>query len=124
MCPKLMVFFLLIGLCLPLHASEKVLAGYDPRVDIISENYEAGPFLIYDCEDKHWVCVLEEYYKECQEKRESDLLHQKVKVRCASVAEFPTKKACFQKGLFLTSQNQGTRFCIGNDWKQKEIKFN
>jgi hypothetical protein len=121
---KLMIFFLLMSLGFSAQAGEKVLAGYDAKVDVIAENYEAGAFLIYDCEEDHWVCVLGEYYKECQDKRDEDLASKKLGLRCAPITEFPTKKACFQKSLFMTSQNQGKRFCTGNDWKEKEIEFN
>ncbi len=103
--------------------AEKELAGFDPKVDLISEKYEAGPFLIYDCEDKHWVCVSEELSKECESKRNEDLKAKKLNVRCASITKYPVKKSCFQRALFLTGKNHGTRFCIGESWKEKEIKF-
>ena len=102
-------------------SGEKVLNGYDARVDIISEDYEAGPFLIYDCQKKSWICVLEEYQKTCLEKRAKDVHERKLELSCAFISELPNKKSCFQKQLFMVSQNMGNRFCIGDDWKQKEM---
>ena len=118
---KLMLFSILLSSRLYADSGEKVLNDYDPKVDIISEEYEAGPFLIYDCAQKHWTCVLESYYKDCEKKRAEDIHEKKVVMTCAPVAILPNKKSCFQKQLFLVSQNAGTRFCVGEDWKQKEI---
>lgn len=100
----------------------KVLSGYDPVTDIIADNYEAGPFLIYDCDQKHWVCVLESYYKDCQEKRHRDAEHGTFYHSCAPIGKFPTKKSCFQRILFLTTHHHGTRFCIKDEWKTKAVK--
>lgn len=118
---KLMLFCMLLSPVILADSGEKVLNGYDPRVDIIAENYEAGPYLIYDCEEGHWTCVLESYYKECEEKRAQAIHEKKLNLGCAPVASLPNKKSCFQKQLFMTSQNHGQRFCIGTDWKEKEM---
>lgn len=100
---------------------EKVLTGYDPKVDIIAENYEAGPYLIYDCVEKHWTCVLESYFEECQNKRAQDITDNMIYLRCAPIGKLPNKKSCFQKQLFFISQNLGQKFCVSNEWKEKEI---
>lgn len=120
---KLMLFCMFFAPVLLADSGEKVLNGYDPAVDVIAENYEAGPFLIYDCVEKHWTCVMESYYKDCQAKREKDIHEKKLDLTCAPIASMGNKKSCFQKQLFMVSQNFGTRFCIGDDWKQKEISF-
>ena len=120
----ILILFFTLGLS-PVMADsgEKVLNGYDPKVDIISEDYEAGPFLIYDCEKRAWICVLEDYKKDCLLKREQDIHDKKLDLRCAFISELPNKKSCFQKQLFMVSQNSGTRFCIGDGWKQKELEL-
>lgn len=102
---------------------EKILSGFDPSRDVISEKYFAGPYLIYDCEEKHWVCVMEDDFKECQKKRDEDKNNKKEILGCAPLGSFPTKKSCFQRQLFLTGQNHGTRFCISDEWKEKDVKF-
>lgn len=114
------LFFFLMA---PLLAQEtKALNGYDPRVDEISDNYEAGPYLIYDCQAGHWVCVLAPYYLSCQQQREKDLKSGSLSLSCAPMGEFLNKKSCFQQQLFLVGQAQGNRFCISDSWKQKELK--
>jgi hypothetical protein len=101
---------------------EKVLSGYDPKRDIIAENYEAGAFLIYDCKEGHWTCVLESYYQECADKRKADLVAKDDPLHtCAPIGQFPTKKSCFQRILFLTSNNVGNRFCVKDSWNEKAI---
>lgn len=120
---KLMLFFALLPALTWADSGEKVLNGYDPRVDIISEDYEAGPFLIYDCEKQAWICVLESYQKECLKKREQDIHLKKLDLRCAFISELPNKKSCFQKQLLMVSQNMGTRFCIHDHWKEKEVEL-
>lgn len=119
---KLLLFILIYGGFCWSDDQPKSLAGFDPRTDIIADNYEAGPYLIYDCEEKHWVCVMEAFYKECEEKRKNDLTAEGLYHSCAPVGVFPTKKSCFQRQLFLTTHNHGKRFCIRDDWKEKNIK--
>lgn len=102
---------------------DKRFAGFDPKTDLISEKYDAGPHLIYDCEDGHWVCVMPEFYEQCQLKRDEDQLANKVHTRCAPIGEFPTKRSCFQRQLYLTSNNYAPNFCVLGRWKQKEMEF-
>ena len=117
---KWIVFIALFTLASTTHAEDKGLSGFDPKTDIIAGNYDAGPYLIYDCKEKHWVCVMEEFYKECGEKRKRDLASvDDTKYSCAPIGEFPTKKGCFQRQLFMTTHNHGERFCIKDQWKQK-----
>jgi len=121
---KLMLFCLFFTNQIFSDSGAKYLNGHDPRVDVISEKYDAGPFLIYNCKDQHYVCVMADSNKDCEDQRAQAIHEKKLEMDCAPVAEFPNKKSCFQQQLFLVSQNHGTRFCIGPDWKTKEIKFN
>lgn len=120
---KLMLFLIMTAAHAFADVGEKVLNDYDPRTDIISEKYEAGPYLIYDCKEKHFTCVLESYYKECEVKRAQDNHDKKLELSCAPIAKMLNKKSCFQQQLFFVSQNQGTKFCVEESWKQKEIDF-
>jgi hypothetical protein len=101
----------------------KSIAGYDPVEDSFSQKYEGGPYLMYDCVDKHWVCVLESYYTDCEKLRAVDIENKKFTLGCAAIGQFPTKKACFQRQLYMIGQNYETRFCIHPDMQQKELKF-
>ena len=122
MLPKLTVFLVLLSM--PILAQEnKIPAGYDPVQDNISEKYEAGQFLIYNCVDKHWVCVLDSHFNECEKARIEDIENKVTDLRCAPIGSFPTKKSCFQQQLFMVSQNFATRFCLHPAMKEKELKF-
>lgn len=76
-----MLFLMLMTPLVHADNVEKVLNGYDPKVDIISDDFEAGP------------------------------------------EELPNKKSCFQRQFFTVSQNMGHRFCIGTQWKEKEMEL-
>lgn len=117
----LFIFLMYANLCWS-DDQPKSIAGLDPGTDLIAHNYEAGPYLIYDCEEMHWVCVMEDFYKECEEKRKKDLIEIGPYHSCAPVGFFPTKKSCFQRQLFLTTHNHGKRFCIKDEWKVKTLK--
>jgi hypothetical protein len=120
---KLMLFSLLFPLLLLADSGEKVLNQYDPKTDIVSEKYELGSFLIYDCQDQHWVCVLEQYYKDCEKIREQAIFDKKDNLGCLPVGDLENKKACFQKQLYFVSHFYGARQCIGDDWKQKSVRY-
>ncbi len=101
----------------------KILNGFDPKTDLIADNYEAGPFLLYDCMEGHWTCVTEEFYRECEKARESQLYAKdRIQFSCAPMAEFANKKSCFQRQLFLTTNNFGQGLCIRDEWKTRSIK--
>jgi len=125
-----MRLFLLI-LCLALffahlacaNTSERVRADFDLARDLIADNYEAGKFLIYDCEEKHWTCVSKINFTECEEKRAEDIEANKINSRCAPIGEFVTKKSCFQRQLFMVSHNHGSSVCALGRWRSKEVLF-
>lgn len=120
---KFMLFFILT-LTSALGADpEKFLNGHDPVADTLSDEYEAGPFLIYDCKNKHWVCVLKPYFETCQSQRAQEQFDKIEKLSCAPVEEFPNKKSCFQKQLYLTTQGFGDKMCDGEVWVPKEIRI-
>ena len=115
--------FLLVILILATNAfSEEDLtpADYDSRTDSISEKYEAGAHLIFDCEDDHWACVLAEDSVTCEEKRELALRNGERDLPCAHLGQMPSKRSCFQKSLYLTGQAHGKRFCL-SDARKKEV---
>jgi hypothetical protein len=114
------VFVLLALFCLHGFAGDE----FNPRTDVVAYNYDAGPFLIYDCKEKHWTCVMDYHYKACEEKRakESDMITEDY-YSCAPLGEFPTKKSCFQRMLFMTGHNHGARFCIKDDLKTKAFDY-
>lgn len=81
---------------------------------------EIGPFLIYNCEKNHWNCVNEARNKECEKLREEDKKKKNTyRYRCAAIEKLPSDRGCFQRQLFYTTKNFGTRFCVKDEWKEK-----
>lgn len=101
--------------------SEKLSRNFDFKRDIISDKYLAGPYLIYDCENEHWVCVVEDNFERCKTQRAEDLRQNKVHARCAPIAEFDVKFSCFQEQLRLVSNVDPTKLCVLENWKLKEV---
>lgn len=99
----------------------KELAGFDAAADVITEDTIAGSWLIYNCQERHWTCVIKEDFDECAEKRDRDKVKRKKRLRCAPLGEFPTKKSCFQRQLYMVGQNHGSRVCVNDRWKQREL---
>lgn len=87
----------------------------------ISEAYNSGPYLIFNCQNQHWVCVTEDNFKECQSERIEDIALARARSSCAPVKRFVTERSCFERQLYLISQNYGDRICVLDEWRQKEI---
>lgn len=115
------LFFLLISASAAFSETEELMpSDYDPKDDAVSEKYEAGAHLIFDCEEGHWACVLAEYSVECDDKREAAIKKGEAFLPCAHLGKLPSKRSCFQKSLYLTGQAHGTRFCL-LDSRKKEV---
>ncbi len=116
------IFFLLILNIAYAQDESEFPEDYEARVDYISDKYFAGAFLIYDCEEKHWVCVMEIDYKSCEKKRKESLDKFAKYLSCAPIGQFPSKKGCFQRVQFLTGHDHGNRFCLLDELKREEKK--
>lgn len=117
-------------LCLFMHASIQAQAPavsydeFDPTQDILSDKYVAGPHLIYDCEDKHWVCVAPEEKKECEDLREKRRLDKQRQLKCTSFKSFDDKKSCFKfQQTMVTSATDPAWTCTASNWRFQNIKF-
>lgn len=99
----------------------KFLNDFDPEKDLISEEYTAGAFLIYDCKERHWVCVMASDFEACQKGWSQENKEFSDRNKCFPVKEFPNKKSCFQEQLFLVSQNHSAQYCEKLPWRQKAI---
>jgi hypothetical protein len=105
---EMKVFFILIAIFCPCvwAASETSAKSPKPSADnIIYEEvkinykYREGEYLVYDCQDKYFVCVHEEDFKECEKKRADDIRRERAWMRCAPFKGFKDEKAC-QKLLY------------------------
>ncbi len=94
------------------------------EIEYLTDKYFSGPYLIYDCEERHWVCVSEENFNECQSLRNDDSKKFESYIHsCSPFGHFPTIESCNQRILFLTTHQHGQRFCVKEEWRSKNISF-
>lgn len=92
----------------------------DPQLDAL---YIRGPYLVYDCYSKHWVCTGELEYKRCLEQRKEAILDMKYKLPCASFEAFRKRKDCYETQQELTNTSRYERFCLNADLEENRLDF-
>lgn len=97
---------------------------FDTARDEFSDKYMAGPHLVYDCEDKHWVCVDEDNKKDCVDDREQRELDKFRSLKCTYARTFDDKPSCFQfQRNMVNSANIPEWSCTVSKWRVKDVKF-
>ncbi len=105
-------------------AQKESFEEFDTAADEFSDKYMAGPHLIYDCEDKHWVCVADYEKKVCDESREKITLEKKRDLKCTYFKSFKDKKECFNYQLsVITNAVDPAWTCTVPNWRFQDIKF-
>lgn len=96
---------------------------FDTARDEFSDKYMAGPHLIYDCEDKHWVCVDDEIKKDCEDDRQKRTLDKFRSLKCSYLKTFDDKPSCFKHQLSMVSSATDPEWtCTVDKWREKNIK--
>ena len=79
---------------------------------VINGQYRSGNNLIYNCNQKIFVCVTSAGKIQCdtdrQNARENNLLH----YPCAVLKSFATKEECFNKNYEVANVNAFKRYCV------------
>ena len=78
----------------------------------ISSKYFRGKNLIYDCVKKHFACVIDANYEECDENRKEALENRKILLPCAPLKKLPTQIECFKLQYSLVHERTYKGFCI------------
>ena len=60
----------------------------------ISRFYRRGPYLIYDCEGRHFACVTRENFENCGERRKKAKVWNKKNLACAPLKKFNKRLDC------------------------------
>ena len=81
----------------------------DPNMDAL---YKKGPYLVYDCRTRHWVCTKELEYKRCQRQRKESLLDYDDKLPCATFDIFDKRQDCWKRQQELTDVGKYEQFCL------------
>ncbi len=86
----------------------------DPQ---LSEKYERGRYLVYDCEDQHWVCTGKFEYERCQESRSYSRGHNEAHFSCAFVKIYKNEALCIEKQRDFIHLNMATVFCVNHQFE-------
>ena len=77
----------------------------------ISQLYQKGAVLLYDCRSSHWVCTGELEMNRCfREKRKAFLDKERV-YPCAFIHKFKTEKECYAKQQVFVNRSIIHDFC-------------
>ncbi len=77
----------------------------------ISYKYRLGQYLIYDCIDKHFACVTDYDFQNCQNKRKEAFDDKDFNLRCAPLKKWENYPECINIQYEKMYQNPGLAFC-------------
>lgn len=83
----------------------------------ISERYFKGSTLIYDCKERHYVCVDRLSAEDCHRWRDEALRKNRFSLECAPLKEFKTNQECVQ------DQYQRVHDSISKAWCYNDRKL-
>ncbi|MGB0453583.1 MAG: hypothetical protein ACPGJV_07690 [Bacteriovoracaceae bacterium] len=78
----------------------------------ISLKYHRGSFLIYDCISRHFACVRQENYADCEKRVAQETENQSLKFSCAPLRAYTTQEECFKKQKELVHRVVDKSFCF------------
>ncbi len=78
----------------------------------LDDKYKGGPYLIYDCERKHYACVDVDGHELCKTARQKSIDEKTKEYACAPLKIFDEKKKCIIKNYEVMERNAWKRFCF------------
>ncbi|MFN8370185.1 MAG: hypothetical protein U0T83_06120 [Bacteriovoracaceae bacterium] len=84
----------------------------DERGKRLSINYYQGSALIYDCNNKHWVCVDKMNYEKCQKERNDYRIKKFLNLPCAPLKVFSSVEACLAEQNRQVTLPKRKDFCL------------
>lgn len=78
----------------------------------INKKYYRGSNLIYDCEKRHFACVIEDNFNECEDLRESEYAKKKTSYTCVPLKKFTSQKECFENQMRAVETVVNRGFCL------------
>ena len=104
-------------------AQTNPVEGFDPKRDYLSNKYVAGTGLIYDCEDKHWVCVEQSIFETCKADNAKDIEAGRTELSCVATQLYGTKKECFARHREVIVRGDVPRTCLLPKERRRFIGF-
>ena len=83
----------------------------------ISQRFVDGRYLIYECDDKHYVCVDEEGYEKCQYIRRNRKIGQFENLGCAPLKVYDDVAKCFEKQKSMIGSAKNIPFCFKSNFQ-------
>lgn len=121
---KKMGLSLLLLLLLPLGAQESGPESSNPnkvsdeerRKEIllprIDRKYRAGGYLIYDCEDQHFVCADARGFDQCELDRQTSREEGRLILSCSPLKRFQTYELCLEEFYRLMHKASPKTICV------------
>jgi hypothetical protein len=78
----------------------------------INKKYFRGSNLIYDCEKRHFACVIEDNFKESETLQVEDRRNRVPQFTCVPLLKFTTQKECFEKQMRAVETVVNRGFCL------------
>ncbi len=119
---KALLVILLLTLPVSWAVAEEAME-FDFNKDSLSDKWYAGPNLIYDCEDKHWVCVTKVDLVKCTELRRLALKSGKRELDCVPGDVFERREECLDRQKHLISGAKYPRVCLHPSERSRLIGF-
>lgn len=80
-----------------------------PRIDL---KYRSGGYLIYDCEDQHFVCVDARGFGQCDVDRQESRERGRLILSCSPLKRFQSFELCLEELYRLMHQSTHKSICL------------
>ncbi|MDA9793258.1 hypothetical protein N9B72_01610 [Bacteriovoracaceae bacterium] len=88
-----------------------------------SDKYFSGKYLIYDCQDGHWVCADVESRDNCEAAVQRAIPTDTVELPCFVAEEFASIDKCVEQNKKVVSNLGPTRNCYHPKYKKRIILY-
>lgn len=89
----------------------------------LSERYQRGSYLVYDCASRHWVCTAKDEYQRCERERAEAKQNRQGNLVCGHFRKFDTIEQCQQKQRHMTDFNSSDRFCLSRALQMETFQY-
>jgi hypothetical protein len=86
--------------------------AFDSLYPRISDKYRAGSSLIYDCAERHFACVNQTSYEQCEERRAVSLEKRRAILSCAPLKHFANLDLCVEELYRVIHSSVNKEFCL------------
>lgn len=78
----------------------------------INKKYFRGSNLIYDCEKRHFACVIEDNFIECEKLKNLEEDNKQAQYTCVPLKKYTTQKECFKNQMRAVETVVDRSFCL------------